>query len=100
MSPRSLKVTGVSCSTSRLFCWRSPKCWGAAWDLWLWSGGRGAFPPDIRPLPESAMIRWFILKQLAAAERELGVSVDYMRHVLRVSLRTFLQYFKLVRLVA
>ena len=38
------------------------------------------------------MIRLLILKRLDALEQTLGESVDYMRHVVRVSLRAFLKF--------
>jgi alkylhydroperoxidase family enzyme len=38
------------------------------------------------------MIRWLINKRLDSAERQLGESIDYARHILRVSLRAFLRY--------
>lgn len=38
------------------------------------------------------MIRRLILKRLDAMERMLGEPVDYMRHVVRVSLRAFLKF--------
>jgi hypothetical protein len=37
------------------------------------------------------MLRWLIRKRLAAVERDLGVSVDYVRHILDVSLGAFLR---------
>ena len=38
------------------------------------------------------MIRRLVLKRLDAMERMLGEPVDYMRHVVRVSLRAFLKF--------
>lgn len=43
------------------------------------------------------MIRWMILWRLNAAERLLGESLDYARHILRVSQRAF---FKFARFLA
>jgi alkylhydroperoxidase family enzyme len=37
------------------------------------------------------MLRWLIRKRLAAVERDLGVPVDYVRHILDVSLGAFLR---------
>jgi alkylhydroperoxidase family enzyme len=44
----------------------------------------------------SVMIRRLILRKLDAEERKLGVSVEYLRHIVRVSLRAF---FKLLRVI-
>src|SRR5262245_14662635 len=44
------------------------------------------------------MLRWFIRKRLAAAEKRLGASVDYLRHILDVSLRAFLKFVKVMPL--
>jgi alkylhydroperoxidase family enzyme len=38
------------------------------------------------------MIKWLIQKRLDAAERELGQPVDYVRHILGVSLGAFLKF--------
>lgn len=38
------------------------------------------------------MIRRLILRRLDAEERTLGMSVDYLRHILRVSLPAFLKF--------
>jgi hypothetical protein len=38
------------------------------------------------------MIKRLILNRLDAMERTLGESIDYMRHVVRVSLRAFLKF--------
>ncbi len=40
------------------------------------------------------MIRALIGRRLDSAERELGVSLDYARHILRTSLRAFLVFAK------
>ncbi len=45
------------------------------------------------------MVRWLILQKLASVERELGVSVEYLRHILGVSLGAFLKFTKIVNLV-
>jgi alkylhydroperoxidase family enzyme len=47
---------------------------------------------------EFLMIRLIILNRLATAEKELGVSMDYLRHILRVSLRAFFRFLKFFRL--
>lgn len=44
------------------------------------------------------MLRWLIHKRLAAAEQELGASVDYLRHILRVSLGAFFKFVKVMPL--
>jgi alkylhydroperoxidase family enzyme len=44
------------------------------------------------------MLRWLIRKRLAAAERDLGVPVDYARHILDVSLGAFLKFVKVLPL--
>lgn len=41
------------------------------------------------------MIRMLIKSRIDAAERELGESVEYMRHILRVSLRAFLRFARI-----
>ena len=41
------------------------------------------------------MIRALILKKLASAEAELGESLDYVRHILRTSLRSFFKFTKI-----
>ncbi len=38
------------------------------------------------------MLRWLINKRLDAAEKKLGASVDYMRHIAKVSLRAFFKF--------
>jgi alkylhydroperoxidase family enzyme len=45
--------------------------------------------------PEGAVIRAIVERKLAAAERELGESMDYMRHILRTSVRAFLRFAKI-----
>src|SRR5262245_27637682 len=40
------------------------------------------------------MLRRFILGRIAAAERELGVPLDYCRYMIRVSLRASLRFAK------
>jgi AhpD family alkylhydroperoxidase len=42
------------------------------------------------------MLRRIVLRKLDSVEKELGVSVDYLRHVARTSLRAF---FKFVRIM-
>jgi alkylhydroperoxidase family enzyme len=44
------------------------------------------------------MLRWLIGKRLNAAEKDLGASVDYLRHILGVSLRAFLKFVKIMPL--
>jgi alkylhydroperoxidase family enzyme len=44
------------------------------------------------------MIRWLIRKRLAAAEKQLGVPLDYVRHILDVSLGAFLKFAKVMPL--
>ena len=44
------------------------------------------------------MLRWLINKRLDAAEKNVGVSFEYARHVLRVSLRAFLKFTKVLPL--
>jgi alkylhydroperoxidase family enzyme len=44
------------------------------------------------------MIRRLILKKLDAVEKDLGAPVDYLRHIVRVSLRAFFQFRKVIRL--
>lgn len=42
------------------------------------------------------MLRALINNRISAAERKLGVPADYMRHILKVSLRAFLKFMKIV----
>jgi alkylhydroperoxidase family enzyme len=44
------------------------------------------------------MLRWLISKRLDAAEKKLGVPVDYMRHIARVSLPAFFKFIKIMPL--
>ncbi len=44
------------------------------------------------------MLRAFIENRISAAEHRLGVPADYMRHMLRVSLRAFLKFTKIMPL--
>jgi len=44
------------------------------------------------------MIRRLILTRLAAAEKELDVPADYLRHILQVSLRAFFKFVKIMPL--
>ena len=44
------------------------------------------------------MIRWLIRKRLDAAEKHLGVPIDYVRHILDVSLGAFLKFAKVMPL--
>ena len=44
------------------------------------------------------MLRWLINKRLDAAEKKVGVSFEYARHILRVSLRAFLKFTKVLPL--
>jgi hypothetical protein len=38
------------------------------------------------------MLRWFLRRRLDAEEKKLGVSVDYLRHVVDVSPAAFLRF--------
>ncbi|NIR47201.1 hypothetical protein GWO43_01770 [candidate division KSB1 bacterium] len=42
------------------------------------------------------MLRKIILKKLASVEKQLGESVDYLRHVVRVSLPAFFKFTKIL----
>jgi alkylhydroperoxidase family enzyme len=42
------------------------------------------------------MLRYVISKRLDSAERELGASVDYLRHILRVSVKSFFKFAKVL----
>jgi len=44
------------------------------------------------------MIRFLVERKLAAAERELGGSLDYVRHILRASLGSFFKFTRLLGL--
>ena len=42
------------------------------------------------------MIRKFIRSRLTKEERRLGVSLDYLRHILRISLSAFFKFAKIM----
>lgn len=44
------------------------------------------------------MLRRLIETRISAAERSLGVPADYLRHILRVSLRSFFKFVKIMPL--
>ncbi|MFT3883129.1 MAG: hypothetical protein QM703_26195 [Gemmatales bacterium] len=44
------------------------------------------------------MLRWLINKRLNAAEKKLGVPVDYLRHLAKVSLPAFFKFVKFMPL--
>jgi len=44
------------------------------------------------------MLRWLINKRLNAAEKKLGVPVDYLRHLANVSLPAFFKFVKFMPL--
>jgi alkylhydroperoxidase family enzyme len=44
------------------------------------------------------MLKYLIGRKLDAAERELGASLDYVRHILRTSLSDFLDFTKVLKL--
>jgi hypothetical protein len=44
------------------------------------------------------MLRRFINWRLSVAERQMGTSVDYLRHILRISRRAFLAFAKIMPL--
>lgn len=46
------------------------------------------------------MIRRLILKRLDVEERKLGQSLDYIRHMVRVSLRAFFKFVKFIPLAS
>lgn len=46
------------------------------------------------------MIRQLILRRLAAEEKQLGASLDYMRHILSVSLGAFFKFVKIFPLAS
>src|SRR5688572_26441911 len=43
-----------------------------------------------------AMLRWIVLRRIAAAESAFGESLDYLRFMLRASLGAFLKFAQLV----
>ena len=45
------------------------------------------------------MLRWLIRRKLAAEEKKLGVSVDYLRHVVDVSPAAFLRFASIMPFV-
>lgn len=45
-----------------------------------------------------AMLRFLILRKLAKEEKKLGASMDYVRHIVRVSLRAFFKFIKVLPL--
>lgn len=42
------------------------------------------------------MIRWLVMRKLDSVERRLGASVDYLRHMARVSLSAFFKFAKII----
>lgn len=46
------------------------------------------------------MLGWLVSKRLSAAERQLGVSVDYLRHLYRVSPGGFFKFARILPLAA
>ena len=42
------------------------------------------------------MLRYLILKKLDSVERRLGQPVDYLRHIVRTSLRSFFKFLKIM----
>src|SRR5437773_11056238 len=46
------------------------------------------------------VLRWLIDKKLTAAEKNLGGSLDYVRHIARVSLPAFFKFAKIMPLAA
>src|SRR5882672_8257514 len=48
----------------------------------------------IHPERNAVMIRRIILSRIAAAEKQLGVPLDYCRFIIRVSLRAFFKFAK------
>ena len=42
------------------------------------------------------MVRWLIRRKLVSVERELGVSIDYLRHILDVSLGAFFTFARII----
>ena len=46
------------------------------------------------------MLKWMIRKKLDSVERRLGVSVDYLRHLLGVSLSAFFKFTKIMPIAA
>ncbi len=44
------------------------------------------------------MLRWLISKRLNSEEKKLGVPLDYARHILGTSLRTFFKFLKIMPL--
>jgi hypothetical protein len=47
---------------------------------------------------EVTVLRWLINKRLNSEERNLGVSLDYARHILRNSLCAFLKFIRMIPL--
>jgi alkylhydroperoxidase family enzyme len=46
------------------------------------------------------MLRYIINRRLDAAERDLGASLDYLRHIVRVSLGAFFKFAKIMPLAS
>lgn len=44
------------------------------------------------------MLHWIIERKLRSAEREIGVSFDYVRHILKTSTRAFFKFMKIIPL--
>ena len=43
------------------------------------------------------MLRWLINRRIDKTERELGASLDYLRHIQRTAPRAFFKFLKLLR---
>lgn len=50
--------------------------------------------PSLSVLKGMIMLSWIVNKRLNAAEKRLGVSVDYLRHIARISLPAFFKFVK------
>ena len=64
--------------------------------MWLGPSVSRLSPPDWA----TAMLRKIILRKLASEERRLGESLDYVRHILKTSLRAFFKFLKIMPLSA
>jgi alkylhydroperoxidase family enzyme len=51
---------------------------------------------NVQGEPDYEMIRYMILRKIDSVERRFGVSMDYVRHIVRTSLRSFFKFAKVL----
>lgn len=63
-------------------------------------GGRRRLARAAGAATMKSMLRFLILKKLDAEEKKLGASLDYVRHIVRVSLRAFFRFARVLPLAS